>query len=153
MSLDSLDSVENKKINVMFKVGDNWETKLTITDRDKELLQLHSQVIVNFLEDDTIYLPNSVDEQSFKLVLKFIELCPSDFDYNFPKPITFASFNDKAYCFESWLNSLTKDEIIQLLHVSNYLIIPGLTNLICAYIALKIKSMTREQVQLYFSKN
>lgn len=147
----ALDSLENNVYSVLFENDGKFDCKLKISERQKQMLELHSQVISNFFDNDTFYIPKTVDISSFNLILKYIDLCPEDFDYNFPKPITFSSFNNKAYSFEAWLNGMKKEEIVKLLHASNYLIIPGLTNLLCAYIALKIKSMTREQVKEYFS--
>ena len=144
----SLMEMENKcdRYNVIF----SEEEKLELSGNIVELFKMHSQVIENFIENNDMYLPGSITSDIFQLILRYIDICPSDFEYDFPKPITRIVFNEKAGMFDAWLNSLKNKELIKLLNAANYLIMPGLTSLLCAYLALKFRGMTREQLQEFF---
>jgi hypothetical protein len=144
----SLLETENKcdRCTVIF----SEEEKLELSEKIVELFKLQSQVIENFIENNVMFIPGSIKSDIFQLVLKYIDICPADFDYDFPKPITRIVFNEKAGMFDSWLNSLKNKELIKLLNAANYLIMPGLTSLLCAYLALKFRGMTREQLQEFF---
>lgn len=144
----SLTELENKYN--MYTVIFSEKEKLELPENVVELFKMQSQVIENFIENNDVYLPGSITIDVFRMILKYIDICPADFDYDFPKPITRVIFNEKAGMFEAWLNSLKNRELIKLLNAANYLIMPGLTNLLCAYLALKFRGMTREQLQEFF---
>ena len=144
----SLTEIENK-CN-MYTVIFSDEEKLELRENVVELFKLQSQVIENFIENNDIYLSRFITSNVFRMILKYIDVCPADFEYDFPKPITRVIFNEKAGMFEAWLNSLKNKELIKLLNAANYLIMPGLTSLLCAYLDLKFRGMTREQLQEFF---
>jgi hypothetical protein len=146
----SLMEMENK--SNMYVVIFSEKEKLELPENVVELFKLQSQVIENFIENNDMYLPGSITSDVFRLILKYIDICPANFEYDFPKPITRIVFNEKAGMFEAWLNSLRNRELIKLLNAANYLIMPGLTSLLCAYLALKFRGMTREQLQDFFSQ-
>ena len=132
---------------VKFEKGD----EIKITEAQKELLCLQSSVIEHFTEDDVIIIPKYVSKKSFESIIRFIDMCPSDFDHNFAKPIDKNEFHSKAWLFENWLQGMEKEDLFILLNSANYLIIKSLIDLLCAYIALRIKYMTNEEMTYYFT--
>lgn len=132
---------------VKFEKGD----EIKITEVQKELLCLQSSVIEHFTEDDVIIIPKYVSKKSFESIIRFIDMCPADFDHNFSKPIDKNEFHSKAWLFENWLQGMEKEDLFTLLNSANYLIIKSLIDLLCAYIALRIKYMTNEEMTDYFT--
>lgn len=124
---------------------------IQITDTQKELLCLRSSVIENFIEGDIILIPEYVSRESFIHILHFIDTCPSDFDHIFAKPIDKNDFHTKAWMFENWCEGMEKKVLFNLLNSANYLIMKSLIDLLCAYIALRIKYMTNEDMVDYFT--
>lgn len=128
------------------------EGEIKITEMQKEILFMRSSVISNFLDNDnTILIPKYVSRESFVHILHFIDICPADFDHKFSKPIDKNEFYRKAYLFENWINNMKKDVLFNLLNSANYLIIDSLIDLLCAYIAIKIKYMSNEEMSDYFT--
>jgi len=132
---------------VKFEQGD----EIKITENQKELLCLQSIVIEHFTENDTIIIPKYVSKESFTAIIRFIDMCPADFDHTFAKPIDKNEFHSKAWLFENWLQGLERKNLFNLLNSANYLIIKSLIDLLCAYIALRIKYMTNEEMTDYFT--
>ena len=143
---------EGEKIEIkMFVVKFEEGKEIKITEKQKELLCILSSVIDNFLEDDVLLMPRYISREIFIQILRFIDLYPSDFDYNFAKPIDKTDFHNKAYIFENWIQSMDKKLLFNLLNGANYLIINSLISLLSAYIALRIKYMTNEEMKDYFT--
>lgn len=132
---------------VKFEQGD----EIKITEKQKELLCLQSTVIEYFTENDVIIMPKYISKKSFEFIIRFIDMCPADFDHNFAKPIDKNEFHAKAWLFENWLQGMDKKDLFSLLNSANYLIIKSLIDLLCAYIALRIKYMTNEEMTDYFT--
>ena len=101
-------------------------------------------------EYETFFSALIFSKKSFESIIRFIDMCPADFDHNFAKPIDKNEFHSKAWLFENWLQGMEKEDLFSLLNSANYLIIKSLIDLLCAYIALRIKYMTNEEMADYF---
>ncbi len=124
--------------------------EMKITEKQKELLLINSSVIDNFFDGDVLLIPTYISQKSFEKILHFLDICPAEI-IKFERPIDKNEFHKKAYMFENWIQSIDKKELFDLLNSANYLIINSLIELLCAAIALKIKYMTNEEMQEYFT--
>lgn len=142
-------------INVLFQQKNKeWVHMIDISNNTFEKFKILCNTIELFTDENKIYLPETISINIFIKILEFVNLYNDDVNKTFSKPITedqyIKSIDNEIY---EWIYNLSFDKTImfQVLNTSNYMIIPILTDLILAFIAIQVKYKNKEEITQYFS--
>lgn len=161
----SLDCVEDTHKSYYIFLSSGNKIIKTISDISPYCnLSEYIKIFVNDIKDNTIRIPNFVDEVSMNIIIDFIEIysntnqykineVSNDFNINIVKPVrSDEKLRDQIGTDNyNYINNIISRRIFKkILNAAMCLNIPILIEMICAKIAIDIKYLTKVEIENYF---
>lgn len=164
LSLDNDDKIKIINDNHKFTLEHN-KIVLDINDITPYYnLSNYIKIFIDDIKDTNILISNSIDEETMKHIISFVELyskteqyqvnlVTDDFTINIVKPVKDEIQlkqnigNDLFYFLK---NIFCMRKANKLLNAAMYLDIPILVEIICAKIAVDVKYLSKREIEVYF---